>query len=130
MTTLKALNEALNTLEEILCESERSFVETDELIHEFRELFFNEEYQEKRVQVKDLAGCETVHTCQYELDEGIPAKAFRIPIIIITNNRLKRSVVIDGNHKLNTLLKHSPESEVNVIEFFFEFPKDIFPFRI
>lgn len=125
----KAINEGFSTLEELLCESDRDFEETDGYIENFRMMILTNRYTEHVIAIGDLEKAEKVHPYTYDTDNGIPEKAYSAPIITIKRPSDGRTIIIDGNHKFNTFYNQDPSQEVSVLEFEFDFPDDIFVWR-
>lgn len=56
-----------------------------------------------------------LHSSMYSLDEKIPEKIYSGLIVVVEDYKLKTNIIIDGNHRRNTLIKYAPNQDVVVI---------------
>lgn len=117
----ECLQEAVNTYIQLLCEAN-----TGDLTPEQIELLdragdkleyniHNGEYEKIDCLAKDLHIYNPLHSSEYCLKDGVPDQLYSGCIVIVEDFKLKKFLIIDGNHRTNTLLKYQPEQPVRVI---------------
>lgn len=108
---------AFDTFTDILSESDYSLDEMDEIESKFTELMQKQEYLEEYISIKDLNQYKKLHDFTHD---DVPVEELAKGCIIVLDNKNKR-LILDGNHRISTLVKNHPDLEAYVIIFELEF---------
>lgn len=108
----ECLKGAVDTYLEYLSQSDKSLEQIDSDESYFLELVKNEEYLEEWITAADF-NYKTIHSYQY--DDVNDPKLLEGAIVVVKENG--ESLVMDGNHRINTLKEKSPNTLVYVIIF-------------
>lgn len=103
----KCLSDAFDTFTDFLGDIEN--VDIDLLEDNFSSLVNDEDFEIKYLKAKDI-NFNTIH--DYVLDDG---DDLFYGVIVVVNCQGFDHIVLDGNHRLNTLKIKSPKTEVPVI---------------
>jgi len=114
----KCFIEAFNTYEDYIIEHAEDLDIGDEAIEDAMgdlhyKLVEAHVYEEILMKAKDLHEFTPLHTLEYDLSDGIPENINKGAIIVARTEN--KTLIIDGNHRRNTLINHCPEQTVLVI---------------
>lgn len=104
------LDTAYETFTDLLSQREISEDEMDELEEQFLDIMRNEEYEEKWIEAGSFP-YTPLHTNQYEDINDF--NLFAGVIVVLKEG--DKSVILDGNHRVNTLKEHYPDTQVLTI---------------
>lgn len=70
-------------------------------------------YEEIFMKAKELHEFKTLHPFEYDLADGIPEQINKGAIVVAKTEH--KTLILDGNHRRNTLINHCPDQIVLVI---------------
>jgi hypothetical protein len=109
----KAFEDSLNTFIDLLESSDKTPDETEDIISHFRELISNEEYLEDNISLKELSEYKRLHDFTHD---NISLENLAQGCIVVLVNG-KNKTILDGTHRINTLVKTNPELKAYTIIF-------------
>lgn len=112
-------SEAIATIEDFWFENLETDLKPEEIqeivISIQRKIWNISDSDIEKVKVKEI-NATPLHTCLYDIEDGIPEKAYNGVIIIVRDPSSNKTLIIDGNHRFNTLKTHDPDQELFMIE--------------
>lgn len=89
----------------------------DEIESQFSELLQKQEYLTEYIKIKDLNQYKKLHDFTHD---DVPIEELAKGCIVVLDNGKKR-VILDGNHRISTLVKTHPDLEAYTIIFELKF---------
>lgn len=73
------------------------------------------EYEVIECLAEELDKYKPLHSSVYAPDDGVPERIYSGYIVVVEDYSLKDNLVIDGNHRRNTLINSQPKQPVAVL---------------
>ena len=105
------LSQAIDTYTDLLSQTEKTDDEMDQIESLFMEKIRNEEFEEVYLPIKELHSFKRLHDYK---KEDVEMEEVAQGLIVVLNTG-KEKIVLDGNHRINTLNDCHPDLKALVV---------------